>query len=122
MKKLDIFIEDNVWALNVKYVRMQRKTKEKFFEYLQEGRSVKDYSKGIKELWNIDHSFMDKSISELEKMVSERDIATYEEYEKPLTKQTSEKITKGKTYYEVQDKDYYPLNPESDFRKKYNFS
>ena len=117
MKRLDIFIEDNVWALNVRYVRMQRKTKEKFFEYLQENRSIKDYSKGIKELWDIDHDFMDKSIAELEKMVSERDIATYEEYEKPLTKQTSEKITKGKTYYEVQDKKYYPLNPESDFRK-----
>ena len=78
MKKTDIFIEDNVWALNVRYVRMMRKTKEKFFEYLQENRSIKDYSKGIKELWNIDHSFMDKNIKELEKMVSEQDIKDYE--------------------------------------------
>lgn len=117
MKKTDIFIEDNVWALNVRYVRMMRKTKEKFFEYLQDGRSIKDYSKGIKELWDIDHSFMDKNIKELEKMVSKQDIKDYEKYEKPLTKQQSEKITNGKLYYEVQDKKYYPLNPESDFRK-----
>lgn len=117
MKKLDIFIDENVWELNVRYVRMMRKTKEKFFEYLQEGKSVKVYSKGIKDLWDIDHSFMDKTITELEKMVSEIDIATYEKYEKPITKQISEKITNGKLYYKVQDKIFYPLNAESDFRK-----
>lgn len=117
MKKTDIFIEDKVWEMNIKYVRMMRKTKEKFFEYLQDNRSVKDYTRGIKELWNIDHSFMDEEIKELEKMVSEQDIKDYEKYEKPITTQTSEKITKGKLYYEVQDKKYYPLNPDSDFVK-----
>ena len=117
MKKTDIFIEDKVWDMNIKYVRMMRKTKEKFFEYLLDNRSIKDYKKGIKELWNIDHSFMDDEIKELEKMVSKQDIKDYEKYEKPITKQTSEKITNGKLYYEVQDKKYYPLNPESDFVK-----
>ena len=71
MKALDIFIEDKVWDMNVKYVRMMRKTKEKFFEYLQENRSIEDYKRGIRELWDIDHSFMDDSIKELEKMVSD---------------------------------------------------
>jgi hypothetical protein len=117
MKALDIFIEDKVWEMNVKYVRMMRKTKEKFFEYLQENRSIEDYKRGIRELWDIDHSFMDDSIKELEKMVSERDIATYKKYEKPLTKQTSEKITNGKLYYKKQDKRFYALNPDSDFTK-----
>lgn len=117
MKKTDIFIEDKVWDMNIKYVRMMRKTKEKFFEYLQDNRSIKDYKRGIKELWNIDHSFMDEEIKELEKMVSKQDIKDYEKYEKPITKQTSEKITNGKLYYAVQDKQVYPLNPESDFVK-----
>ena len=31
MKKIDRFIEDNVWELTLKYVRMMRITKEKFF-------------------------------------------------------------------------------------------
>jgi hypothetical protein len=117
MKKTDIFIEDKVWEMNIKYVRMMRKTKEKFFEYLLDNRSIKDYSRGIKELWDIDHSFMDKQIKELEKMVSEIDIKDYEKYEKPLTKQTSEKITNGKLYYEVSDYQIYQLNPDSDFVK-----
>ena len=117
MKAIDIFIEDKVWGLNLKYVRMMRKTKEKFFEYLKAKRPLEDYKKGIKELWNIDHSFMDETIKELEKMVTEMDIKTYEEFEKVLTKQMSEKLTNGKLYYKVQDKTIYPLNPESDFRK-----
>ena len=134
MKKTDIFIEDKVWEANIKYVRMMRKTKEKFFEYLQDNRSIKDYKRGIKELWNIDHSFMDDEIKELEKMVSEQDFSDYEKYE---TKRTSPKIQQGevtiepfykdkngnkaypfgKLYYEVQDKKYYQLNPDSEFIK-----
>lgn len=117
MRKTDIFIEDKVWEMNIKYIRMMRKTKEKFFEYLLDNKSTKEYSKGIKGLWNIDHSFMDEAIKELNKMVSEQDIKDYEKYEKPITKQQSEKLTKGKLYYKVQDKDVYPLNPDSDFIK-----
>ena len=117
MKKIDIFIEDMVWESNIKYLRMMLKTKEKFFEYLNNEESLKKYAKGIKELWNVDHSYMDKAIKELDKMVSELDISDYEKYEKPLTKQQSVKLTNGKLYYYNYDKKQYPLNPESDFRK-----
>ena len=60
---------------------------------------------------------MDKNIKELEKMVTEMDIKSYEKFEKVLTQSQSVKLTNGKLYYKVQNKEIYPLNPESDFRK-----
>ena len=91
--------------------------KEKFFEDLQNGVSVEEYSKGIKNLWNIDHDYMDKAIAELNRMVAEMDLNDFEEY--ALTTQKAIKLeSKGwaKEYYENVDKQIYPLNPESDFR------
>lgn len=117
MKAIDLFIEDNVWDLTLRYVSMMKITKEKFFEYLLNHKSLAEYTKGIKDLWNIDHSFMDKTIKELEEMVTKMDIKSYEEFEKVLTKSQSVKLLGGKLYYKVQDKQVYPLNPESDFRK-----
>lgn len=114
------YIEEEVWNCVLKYVRMMRTTKEKYFESLLDGKSIEQYSKELKDLWTIDHSYMDKAIEELNKMVTEIDIKDYEQYEKPITEQQSIKLNDGKLYYEVRDEQIYPLNPESDFIKLEN--
>lgn len=111
---LEEYINNEVWKCTLKYIRMMRITKEKFFEGLQNEQTLEEYTKGITELWNIDHDYMDKAIIELNKMVAKKDFADFEEY--AITTQKSVKIDDGKLYYEVQDKKIYPLNPESDFR------
>lgn len=115
---LEEYISNEVWKCTLKYIRMMRITKEKFFEDLQNGVSIEEYSKGIKELWNIDHDYMDKAIAELNRLVAEKDFSDFEEY--AITTQNSVKLEDGKEYYEVQDKKIYPLNPESDFRTMEN--
>lgn len=114
------YIDEEVWNCTLKYIRMMRKTKEKYFESLLNGKSIKEYSKELYKLWNIDHRFMDDAIKDLEEMVKDIDLKDYEEYEKPITEQQSVKLTDGKLYYENVDKQYYPLNPESDFQKMEN--
>lgn len=114
---IEEYIDKEVWNCTLKYIRMMRKTKEKYFESLLDGKSIEEYSKELYNLWNIDHRFMDETIKELEKMVTEIDLKDYEEYEKPITEQQSVKLTNGKLYYENVDKQFYPLNPEGDFQK-----
>lgn len=109
------YIEEEVWECTLKYIRMMRKTKEKYFEDLLNGKSVEQYSKELYNLWTIDHSYMDKAIADLEEMVKDIDLKDYEEYEKPITEEQSVKLNNGKLYYEPTDKQFYSLHPESDF-------
>ena len=66
---LTIFIEDRVWESTIKYNRMINVTRQKFFENLYRDTPLDEYVKEITNLWNIDHSYMDRSIDELGKMV-----------------------------------------------------
>lgn len=109
------YIDEEVWECVLKYIRMMRKTKEKYFESLLEGKPVEQYAKELKDLWTMDHRFMDDAIKELNEMVAQIDIKDYEEY--ALTTQKSVKVDDGKLYYENVDKLYYPLNPEEEFKK-----
>ena len=79
---ITIFIEDKVWDSTIKYQRMINVTKEKFFENLYKNTSIDEYTKQIVQLWDIDHSYMDKSIKELEKMVIQKDFYNAEMYGK----------------------------------------
>ena len=107
MKEFNIFIENKVWESKLKYHRMMLTTKEKFFQDLKDKKSVEQYSKALKELWNIDHDYMNKAIKELEEMISKKNIEDYQIYEeKPITEQVSEKLTNGKLYYKTQDNKY----------------
>ena len=74
------FINEEVWNCTLKYIRMMRITKEKFFESLLEGKSTGKYSKELKELWNIDHNFMNKALKELDEMVKDKDIKLARKY------------------------------------------
>lgn len=113
---ISVFIEDKVWESTIKYNRMINVTKEKFFESLYNDTSVDEYTKAITELWNIDHSYMNKSIEELGKMVIQKDFYNAEMYgDKKLTTR-SIKLENYWREYTLTDDDLYPLNPERDFR------
>lgn len=110
------FINDEVWNCNLKYIRMMRTTKEKFFKGLLDGKSKKDYSKEIKDLWNIDHKFMDQALKELDKMVKDKDINLAKKYGDNKIVQRSIKLENSWQEYNNIDYEIYKLNPERDFK------
>lgn len=110
------FISNNVWDCLIKYQRMMMVTKEKFFEYLNDKRPLEEYEKGIRELWgNIDHTYMDEAIKELEKMTSTKDLYDAFYYGDKKVTQRSIKLENQWKKFERADYELYPLNPERDF-------
>ena len=115
--QLNIFIEERVWDATLKYDRMERVTKEKFFESLYKRTSLDEYTKAIYELWgNVDHTYMDKSIKELQKMVIQKDFRDAEMYGDKKITQRSIKLQNTWEEYITGDYELYKLNPERDFR------
>lgn len=111
------FIANNVWDSLIKYQRMMMITKEKFFEYLNEKRPLEEYEKGIRELWeNIDHTYMDEAIKELEKMTSTKDLYDAYYYGNKKITQRSIKLENARKDFDPRDYELYPLNPERDFK------
>ena len=114
---LEVFIGDKVWDSTLKYHRMMMTTKQKFFESLYNQIPVEEYSKDIKGLWeNIDHTYMDRSIEELQKMVIQRDFRDAEMYGDKKITQRSIKLEHSRRDYIPKDYELYQLNPERDFR------
>ena len=109
------FINDEVWNCTLKYLRMMRITKEKFFTSLMEGKSTGKYSKELKELWNIDHNFMNKALKELDEMVKDKDIKLARKYGDDKVVQRSIKLENSWQEYNNIDYGVYKLNPERDF-------
>ena len=71
MKKSSI--ADKVFSVNLNYVRLQDKTKELFFRYLDENRSVDEFKAELTKIWgNVDYSYLEKQISEYEAEIHER--------------------------------------------------
>ena len=115
--QLNIFIENRVWDATLKYDRMERVTKEKFFESLYKRTTLDEYTKAIYELWgNVDHTYMDKSIKELQKMVIQKDFRDAEMYGDKKITQRSIKLQNTWEEYITGDYELYKLNPERDFR------
>ena len=113
---LNIFIEDRVWECLVKYNRMELTTKEKFFENLYKRTSVDEYTKGIVQLWDIDHKFMDDSIKELQKMVIQRDFREAELYGGKKLTERSIKLQNTWREFTLHDEELYTLTPDRDFK------
>ena len=109
------FISEEVWNCTLKYTRMMRITKEKFFTSLLEGKSTGKYSKELKELWNIDHNFMNKALKELDEMVKDKDIKLARKYGDDKVVQRSIKLENSWQEYNNIDYGVYKLNPERDF-------
>ena len=107
----NIFIKENVWDSEVRYHRMQMITKQKFFEALDEGKSLETYEKELKALWgNIDRKYMDKAIEELRLMIMYRDMKNAKATHRSI------KLQNYWEEYEQGEKEIYTLNPERDFR------
>lgn len=71
MKKSSI--ADKVFSVNLNYVRLQNKTKELFFRYLDENRSVDEFKAELTKIWgNVDYSYLESQISEYEAEIHER--------------------------------------------------
>lgn len=109
------FISEEEWNCTLKYTRMMRITKEKFFTSLLEGKSTGKYSKELKELWNIDHNFMNKALKELDEMVKDKDIKLARKYGDDEVVQRSIKLENSWQEYNNIDYGVYKLNPERDF-------
>lgn len=116
-EQFNIFIQDKVWESLMKYERMQLTTKEKFFEDLYKQTSVDEYTKEIYELWeNIDHTYMDKSIKELQRMVIQKDFRDAEMYGNKEITTRSIKLQNTWREFQLTNDELYPLNPERDFK------
>lgn len=102
----NLFIDDSVYYTKIQYYKLINKTKILFFESLKEKKPVDYFREKANTIWgNIDHSYMQQRIKELEDMISAKNINN-----KPI-------INPNAVFEEV-----YKLEPESKFiaiEKKY---
>lgn len=111
MQKSSEEIRKNVYLTNVYYTKLQNKTKELYFSYLDKNKSYDDFEKELSKIWdNIDHSFMDKQIDKLEKMVNSNNV------EEAINLGRLDDTYKNTEYWVI-DEEYFKLTPESQFKK-----
>ena len=104
-------IDKNVYLVNVRYTKMMNKTKELYFQCLEEGKSRKFFEKKVSKIWdNVDHRFMDKQIAELKELVHSNNVDQAINIGRFKNKEYLE--TLGWTF----DDEYFKLTPESDFK------
>lgn len=102
-----------VYNVKANYEEKQNLTKIKYFDYLNKGKSVEDFSKEVKKIWgNIDHKFMNKQIAKLQEAIHSNNVAQAIDIGRIL----------GIEYYKstgkwVIDDKYFKLIPESEFKK-----
>lgn len=69
------FIEDSVYYSKNEYYKLIRKTKRLFFDYLNNKKPTNEFKKELNKIWNnIDHTYMEQRIKELEDMIEARDL------------------------------------------------
>lgn len=104
-------IDKNVYLVNVRYTKMMNKTKELYFQCLEEGKSKEFFEKEVSKIWdNVDHRFMDKQIAELKALVHNNNVDQAINIGRFKNKEYLE--TLGWTF----DDEYFKLTPESDFK------
>jgi hypothetical protein len=70
-------IADSVYRVNLKYVQLQNKTKEVFFQCLENNRDVAYFNRAINEIWgNIDHTFMQEEIDTYAEVIHNQNLET----------------------------------------------
>jgi len=75
MKNSNEFINKSVFKVNLKYARMQNKTKELFFKCLNENRDFEYFKDKLEKLWgNLDHSFLQDELVEYEEIIHEQNL------------------------------------------------
>lgn len=116
--KIEEYIDDQVQYSKKYYNRKMLQTKRKFFEYLNNEKSTAEFKKELYKIWgDIDHTFMDEKLKELDEMVKNKDFKDFEKYiGKDLEKEV-ELTFRGRMLQEFQEEDIYKLNPEREFIK-----
>ena len=110
-KKSSELIDKNVYLVNVRYTKMMNKTKELYFQCLEEGKSKEFFEKEVSKIWdNVDHRFMDKQIAELRELVHNNNVDQAINIGRFKNKEYLE--TLGWTF----DDEFFKLTPESDFK------
>lgn len=65
-------IAENVFGVNLKYSRLQNKSKELFFKCLDEGRDVEYFEEELRKIWNInDKNYIENQIIEYRSIIHE---------------------------------------------------
>ena len=73
--EFSIFINDSVYYTQTEYYKLINKTKELFFYSLQEQKPASYFKEEANKIWgNIDHSYMEQRIQELEEMISAKNL------------------------------------------------
>ena len=66
------YIADNVFGINIRYARMQNKTKELFFRCLEEERDIEYFEAQLKKIWgNNDIDYLEEQIIEYRALLHE---------------------------------------------------
>lgn len=74
MKKSN-YIADKVFNINLKYVKLQNKTKELFFKCLDEERDIDYFKAKLEKIWGReDYSYINDEIAEYEAIIHEKNI------------------------------------------------
>ena len=74
MKKSN-YIADKVFNINLKYVKLQNKTKELFFKCLDEERDIDYFKAELEKIWGReDYSYINDEIAEYEAIIHEKNI------------------------------------------------
>lgn len=107
-------IGNAVYDINAHYTELQNKTKILYFTYLQQNKSVEDFSNQVEKLWgNIDHKFMDKQIAKLQELIHSDNVKVA----------IDKKRINGIDYYKIGkeewiiNQEFFKLIPESEFNK-----
>lgn len=75
MKKSN-YIADKVFKVNLKYTKLQNKTKELFFKCLDEGRDLDYFKAELEKIWGKeDYSYIQEEIAEYEAIIHEKNIS-----------------------------------------------
>ena len=100
------FIEDSVYDNTLRYYKLMFQTKQMFFEYLIDEKLTREFKEELSKIWdNVDHSYMEQTIKELQAMIEARDL------------KGNEIVNPDAEYKQI-----YPLTSEERFRqieKKY---
>jgi hypothetical protein len=92
-------------------------TKEKFFEDLQKGITPEEYKKRINGLWGkIDHSYMNKNIEEVNKMILQKNFKNREIYQDKSFIVSSPKLENSYRLYEEKFYKVYEIHKEKDYK------
>ena len=107
------YIGDAIFNTKVRYTEFQNQTKIIYFDYLNKGKSVEEFSKQVYKLWgNIDHSFMDKQINKLQNILHNNNVKTAID----IGRLVGIDDTIPSSEFTI-DSEFFKLIPESEFQK-----